>query len=137
MIHLCTLAMFHAQHANSLLLLIYVQVQCNLVITRNTCVNICLLNCLNLFLKYKLVRLVQCVCVLDLECFAYFVERCFGSLICRLDLCFFPFLKKLFSSSWTASQQILNRFLSIEPFFILFLTDFNGISIHRAFWVSS
>ena len=31
---------------------------CDLVITRNTCVNICLLNYLNLFLKYKLVRLV-------------------------------------------------------------------------------
>ena len=52
--HLCTLAMFHTQHVNSLLLLIYVQVQCDLAITRNTCVDICSLNCLNLFLKYKI-----------------------------------------------------------------------------------
>ena len=44
---------FHTQHANSLLLLIYVQVQCDLAITRNTCVNVCSLNCYNLFLKYK------------------------------------------------------------------------------------
>ena len=45
---------FHTQHANSLLLLIHVQIQCDLAITRNTCVNICSLNCLNLFLKYKI-----------------------------------------------------------------------------------
>ena len=38
----------------SLLLLIHVQVQCDLVIIRNTCVNIYSLNCLNLFLKYKI-----------------------------------------------------------------------------------
>ena len=42
------------QHANSLLLLIHVQVQYDLAITRNTCVNVCSLNCLNLFLKYKI-----------------------------------------------------------------------------------
>ena len=47
--HLCTLAMFRTQHANSLLLLIHVQVQCDIVITRNTCVNICLLNYFNSF----------------------------------------------------------------------------------------
>ena len=45
---------FHIQHANSLLLLIRVQLQCDLAITRNTCVNIYSLNCLNLFLKYKI-----------------------------------------------------------------------------------
>ena len=45
---------FHTQHANSLLLLIHVQVQHDLAITRNTCVNIYSLNCLNLFLKYKI-----------------------------------------------------------------------------------
>ena len=45
---------FHTQQANSLLLLIHAQVQCDLTITRNTCVNIYLLNCLNLFLKYKI-----------------------------------------------------------------------------------
>ena len=45
---------FHTQHANSLLLLMHVQVQCDLTITRNICVNVCSLNCLNLFLKYKI-----------------------------------------------------------------------------------
>ena len=35
-----------------------VHVQCDLAITRNTCGSILLLNCLNLFLKIKLVRLV-------------------------------------------------------------------------------
>ena len=39
---------------NSLLLLIHVQVQCDLAITRNTCINVCSLNCLDLFLKYKI-----------------------------------------------------------------------------------
>ena len=52
--NLCTLVMFSHTTANSLLLLIHVQVQCDLAITRDTCVNICLLNCLNLFLKYKI-----------------------------------------------------------------------------------
>ena len=45
---------FHTQHTNSLLLLIHAQVRCDLAITRNTCVNILLLNCLNLFLKNKI-----------------------------------------------------------------------------------
>ena len=52
--HLCTLTMFHTQHANSLLLLIHMQVQYDLAIIGDTCVNICLLNSLNLFLKYKI-----------------------------------------------------------------------------------
>ena len=43
---------FHMQY--SLLLLIHIQVQCDLAITRNTWVNVCSLNCLNLFLKYKI-----------------------------------------------------------------------------------
>ena len=45
---------FDTQHEYSLLLLIHVQVQCDLAITRNTCVNICSLNYPNLFLKYKI-----------------------------------------------------------------------------------
>ena len=49
---------FHTQHAYILLLLIHMQGQCILTITRNTCGNICLLNYLSLFLKIKLVRLV-------------------------------------------------------------------------------
>ena len=38
----------------SLLLLIHVQVQCDLAITRFTCVNVWSLNYLDLFLKYKI-----------------------------------------------------------------------------------
>ena len=45
---------FHTQHANSLLLLLHVQVQCDLAITKDTCVNVCSLNYLDLFLKYKI-----------------------------------------------------------------------------------
>ena len=53
--HLCNLAMFFTYNTQYfLLLLIHVQVQCDLVITRNTRVNIRLLNCLDLFLKYKI-----------------------------------------------------------------------------------
>ena len=52
--HLCTLALCHTQQANSLLLLIHMQVQCDLAITRNIFIDICFLNCLNLFLKYKI-----------------------------------------------------------------------------------
>ena len=52
---LCNLAMFFTHNKQySLLLLIHVQVQCDLAITRNTCVNVCPLNCLDLFLKYKI-----------------------------------------------------------------------------------
>ena len=64
MIHLCTLTLFHTQHANSLLLLIHAQVQGDLAITKDTCANICLLNYLNLFLKNKICQtcLVVCCC---------------------------------------------------------------------------
>ena len=52
---LCNLAMFFTHNTqNSLLLLIHMQVQCDLAITRNTCVTVCLQNYLNLFLKYKI-----------------------------------------------------------------------------------
>ena len=53
--HLCNLVIFFTHNTQySLLLLIYVQVQCDLAITRNTYVNVCSLNCLDLFLKYKI-----------------------------------------------------------------------------------
>ena len=53
--HLCNLAMFFTHNMQySLLLLIHVQVQCDLAITRNICVNVCSLNYLNLLLKYKI-----------------------------------------------------------------------------------
>ena len=55
---------------NSLLLLIHVEVQCDLAITRDTCVNVYSLNCLDLFLKYKIgytCLVCVCVCVWDLN----------------------------------------------------------------------
>ena len=53
--HLCNLAMFFTHDTQySFLLLISMQVQCDLAITRNACINVCSLNFLNLFLKYKI-----------------------------------------------------------------------------------
>ena len=46
---------FHTHNTQySLLFLIHVQIQCDLAITSFTCVNVCSLNCLDLFLKYKI-----------------------------------------------------------------------------------
>ena len=84
-----------------LLLLIHVQVQCDLAITRNACVNVCLLNYLNLFLKFKI------VCFGSL-CLTFFLMKdVFESLKCCLDhwlysmldcihICVFLFLKNYF-----------------------------------------
>ena len=67
------------QHAYSLLLLIHVQVQYDLAITRNTCVNVCSLNYFDLFLKYKIWLDLLCVCVffLSMNALHYLVERYF------------------------------------------------------------
>ena len=141
--HLCTLAIFFTHNMqNSLLLLIHVQVQCDLAITRNTCVNVYSLNYLNLFLKYKIGQ-ICCVCVcFGSQCLTFFLLRDdFESLKCCLDLwlsslldciyfCVF-LLEKLFLSSSSASRQILDRFVSIEPLFLLVSIEVNGISIHR------
>ena len=116
---------FHTQHADSLLLLIHVQVQYDLAITRNTCVNVCLLNCLNLFLKYKIGQIcLVCVCF-GSKCFTFFLLRdVFESLKCCLDLwlsslldcihfCVFLLFEKLFLPSSTTSRQLsTNSYLS-------------------------
>ena len=62
--YLCFLA--KVSHRTRVLFAIFdtiIQVQCDLTITRNTCGSICSLNCLKLFLKIKLVRLVWCVLI--------------------------------------------------------------------------
>ena len=54
-IHLCNFRIFFTHNTQySLLLLIHVQIQCDLAITRFTCVHVCSLNCFKLFLKYKI-----------------------------------------------------------------------------------
>ena len=67
----------------SLLFLIHVQIQCDLAITRFTCVNVCSLNCLDL--KYKnwldLFSVCVCVCVFwDPYVLKIFIERWFWEL---------------------------------------------------------
>ena len=129
---------------NSLLLLIHMQVHCDLVITRNTCVNVYSLNCLDLFLKYKIDQTCfVCVCVFWIyECFAFFLLRdIFESLKCCLDLwlislldciylyVFFISLKNYFRQA----QQFLDRQLSIETLGLLFSIDLNAFLIHRSF----
>ena len=67
----------------SFLFLIHVQVQCDLAITRFTCVNVCLLNCLDLFLKYKnwLDLFNVCVCFFwKIHVLKIFIERWFWEL---------------------------------------------------------
>ena len=69
----------------SLLFLIHVQVQCDLAIIRFTFVNVCSLNCPDLFLKYKnwLDLLCVCVCVFLRSMFLKFLLKDdFKSLIC-------------------------------------------------------
>ena len=57
--HLCLLAkVSHTTHKLFATFDTIVQVQCDMVITRNICGSINLLNCLNLFWGIKLVRLV-------------------------------------------------------------------------------
>ena len=67
-IHLCILEMFFIHNMQySLLFLIHVQIQCDLAITSFTCVYVCSLNCLDLFLKYKICQTcLVCVCVLEI-----------------------------------------------------------------------
>ena len=50
----CDVFFFTHNTQYSLLFLIHVQIQCDLAITSFTCVNVCSLNCLDLFLKYKI-----------------------------------------------------------------------------------
>ena len=101
------------------------QVQCDLVITRFTYVNVCSLNCLNLFLKYKNWLDLLCVCVCVCVCMCVFriyvlkivVERwfwelkmLFGSLVelhtwLHSYLCF-SLLEKLFLSNLDTSLTL-------------------------------
>ena len=82
--HLCFLVKVSHKTQTFSTLDTIVQVQCDLAITRNTCGCISLLNCLNLFLKIKLVKLVQCLWIQ--ECFASRVFDVFECLTCLFDV---------------------------------------------------
>ena len=98
----------------SLLLLIHVKVQCDLAITKFTCVNVCSLNCLDLFLKYKfgLVCVCVCVCVFGIHVLKNYcwemilkvqnVVWIFGWVACFIAFIsvFFPSWKTVFKLSW-------------------------------------
>ena len=116
--HLCNLVMFFTHNTQySLLLLIHVQVQCDLVITRFTCVNVCLLNCLDSFFEiWNWLDLFNvCVCVFGIYVLQIVVERWFwelkmliGSLVelhasLHSYLCF-SLLEKLFLSNLDTSS---------------------------------
>ena len=80
------------------------------------------------FWNIKLVRLVVCVCVLDLWMICLYVKRCFESLICWLDLCLssllVAFISMYFSLLWKTyflqARQLFDKSsidsISIEPF---------------------
>ena len=127
--HLCTLAMFHTQHAYSLLLLIHVQIQRDLAITRDICVNIYLLNCLNLFLKYKIGTCLMCLWIQ--ECFASRVKVWFECLTCCLDACLSSHLVAFSSYVFSLPEKplfyILDSFL-IESRQIPLLLRFLGLT---------
>ena len=121
----------------SLLVLIHVQVQCDLAITRNTCVNVCSLNYLNLFLEYKIGQTCLVFVCFGSMCLTLFLLRDdFESLKCYLDLwlssmfnCIhifvFLFFEKLFLSNLNiflmASRQLSTDKLSIETLQLLFI----------------
>ena len=112
----------------SLLLLIHVQVQCDLAITRNTCVHVCLLNYLDLFLKYKIGQTcLVCVCVCVCLCFGskcltfflirdvfeslkYFLDLWLSSMFDCIHICVFLFFEKLFLSNLDNFSIPLNNF---------------------------
>ena len=121
----CDVLFFFCTHNTqySLLLLIHVQVQCDLAITRFTYVIVCSLHYLELFLKYKigqtcLVCVCVCVCVfLGSMCLILFLRDNFESLKCCLNpwlscmlncihIYVFPILKNSFKAISTHPQYL-------------------------------
>ena len=129
--HPCNVFTHNTQ--NFLLLLIHVQVQCDFAITRDTCVDVYSLNCLHLFLKYKIGQIcLVCVRVLDHECFAFFLLRdVFESLKFCLDL---------WLSSLLDCIHFCVFFLSLKNCFFIqfnnFSTNPRQIAIYRDPWIS-
>ena len=120
---------FHTQHVIFFAILIHVHIQCDLAITSFTCVNVCSLNCLDLFLKYKIGQTcLVCVCVLGSMCLTCFLLRdvfkrpkcCLDPwLSCMFDcihISAFPFLKNYFQVISKAPQHLSTPGLSIELF---------------------
>ena len=85
------------------------------------------------------------MCFGSMNALLFLLRDVFESLKCWLDLwlssLFVAFISMCFSSLWKTTfyqaRQILDSFLSIEPFKLLFSTEVNAISIHQDFWSSS
>ena len=119
----------------------YVQVHCDLAISKDTCVNICLLNCLNLFLKNKIGQtclVCVCVCVFVLGMLCIQSLRCVSVLNMLLG-CLFEYSIMLHSSCvfflpWKtlllSSQQLLNIYsiASRHKFLLSRFLDFTSIA---------
>ena len=113
-IHLCNLAIFFTHNTQySLLLLIHVQVQCDLAITRFTCVNVCVF--------------------LGSMCLKFLLRDDFESSICWLDpwlscmlncihINVFPFLKNWFLSNLDRSLTPLNTWPIYRALKLFFIT---------------
>ena len=127
----------------SLLLLIYVQVQCDLAITRFTCVDVYSLNCLDLFLKYKIgSTYLVCVRVFGIYVLKILLRNIFESLkycldpwlSCMLDcihICVFPLLKNCFKATSTDPRHLSIPGLSVE-LFSCFLSQSRHLLIARS-----
>ena len=111
----------------SLLFLIHVQIQCDLAITSFTCVNVCSLNCLDLFFKYKIGQTcLVCVYVFEIHVLKIFIERWFwelnmliGSLVelhvgLHSCLCFSHLEKLVLKASSTPPRYLLDTLLFVE-----------------------
>ena len=129
----------------SLLLLIQVQVQCDLAITRFTCVNVCSLNCLEIWNWLDLFCVCVCVCVcFEIKMLNFFLLRnifeswkwCLDPwLSCMFNgihIYVFLSLKNCFKATLTDPRHLLIPGLSFE-LFSCFLLQSQHLSIAR--WI--
>ena len=87
-----------------------------------------------------------CVCVLDLWMLCFYVERCFESLTCWVDLCLsslfvafifmcFSSLEKLIFFKLYGFSTNPRQILFLSSLLSLFSIDLDSFSIHQDFWV--
>ena len=114
----------------SLLFLIHVQIQYDLAITSFTCVNVCSLNCLDLFLKYKIgYTCLVCVCVLEIHVLKiliwetilrdYCVDWIIGWVVCWIAfMSVFFFSRQIVLKNWLDTSLIPCYLLSFSSLFL-------------------